>query len=66
MTCYDIWEEHINAINKNGLRLSGVSGNHIVYEIKATCEFNDLKDHDLYILATKVTQLVMQHQNFQL
>ena len=53
VTCYDIWEEHINAINKNGLRLSGVSGNHIVYEIKATCEFNDLKDHDLYILATK-------------
>ena len=53
VTCYDIWEEHINAINTNGLRLSGASGDHIVYEIKATSEFNDLKDHDLYILATK-------------
>jgi len=53
VTCYDIWEEHINAINANGLRLSGASGDHIVHEIKATCEFNDLKDHDLYILATK-------------
>ena len=53
VTCYDIWEEHINAINANGLRLSGASGDHIVHEIKATCDFNDLKDHDLYILATK-------------
>ena len=53
VTCYDIWEDHINAINANGLRLSGASGDHIVHQIKATCEFNDLKDHDLYILATK-------------
>ncbi len=53
VTCYDIWEDHINAINSNGLRLSGASGDHVVHEIKATCEFNDLKDHDLYILATK-------------
>ena len=53
VTCYDIWEEHINAINKNGLRLSGASGDNTVHEIKATSEFNDLRDHDLYILATK-------------
>ena len=53
VTCYDIWEEHINAINTNGLRLSGASGDHIVDNIKATCEFNDLKNLDLYILATK-------------
>ena len=53
VTCYDIWEDHINAINSNGLRLSGASGDHVVHKIKATCEFNDLKDHDLYILATK-------------
>ena len=53
VTCYDIWKEHINAINTSGLRLSGSSGDYTVDDIKATCEFDDLKDHDLYILATK-------------
>ena len=51
--CYDVWDEHVNAINNKGLRVSGISGDHTEKKIRATTNFNELKDRDLYIIATK-------------
>ena len=51
--CYDVWDEHVDAINNNGLRVSGISGDHTEKKIRATTNFNELKDRDLYIIATK-------------
>ena len=51
--CFDVWDEHVDAINNKGLRISGVSGDHIEKKIRATTDFNDLKSRDLYIIATK-------------
>ena len=39
--------------NNNGLRVSGISGDHTEKKIRATTNFNELKDRDLYIIATK-------------
>ena len=49
----DLWEEHINAINNNGLRVSGFSGDKTVKNVKATKDINDAKGCDLFIIATK-------------
>ena len=51
--CYDVWDEHVDAINNEGLRVSGISGDHTEKKIRATTNFNELKDRDLYIIATK-------------
>ena len=51
--CYDVWDEHVDAINNKGLRVSGISGDHTEKKIRATTNFNELKDRDLYIIATK-------------
>ena len=51
----DIWKEHIDAIKKKGLRITGVSGDRTVTSIKASSELADVGDCDLYILATKAS-----------
>jgi len=49
----DLWEDHINAINSNGLRVSGFSGDKTVKNIKVSKDINDAKGYDLFIIATK-------------
>jgi 2-dehydropantoate 2-reductase len=48
----DIWEEHIEAIRENGLRVEGASGDRTV-RIHATTDPADVGDADLVLLATK-------------
>lgn len=48
----DIWQEHIDAIRKNGLRVEGASGDRNV-RMNATTNPADVKDADLVIIATK-------------
>ncbi|MCP4289441.1 MAG: 2-dehydropantoate 2-reductase, partial [Gammaproteobacteria bacterium] len=51
----DIWQDHVDAINKNGLRVEGASGDRVVQGIKATSEAADSGDCELYVLATKAS-----------
>jgi 2-dehydropantoate 2-reductase len=48
----DSWKEHVDAINGNGLKVEGASGNRTV-KLKATTNARDVKDADLVIIATK-------------
>ncbi len=51
----DIWQDHVDAINKNGLRVEGASGDRVVQGIKATTNAEDVGNCDLYVLATKAS-----------
>ena len=53
----DPWQDHINAINQNGLRVSGASGDRTVTTIKAQSPDDPLPDADLYIIATKAAHV---------
>ena len=53
----DLWEEHIEAIKKNGLRLEGKSGDRTV-RIQATTKASDVGVCDLVIIATKAMHVV--------
>jgi len=53
----DPWQDHINAINQNGLRVSGASGDRTVMTIKAQSPDDPLPDADLYIIATKAAHV---------
>ena len=48
----DIWQEHIDAINNQGLRIEGASGDRTV-RLNATTTASDVGECDLVILATK-------------
>jgi len=51
---YDVWEEHIEAIRKNGLRLSGAAD--FTAKLNATSDVNELPRCDYGIVATKAIQ----------
>jgi len=53
----DPWQDHINAINQNGIRVSGASGDRTVTTIKAQSPDDPLPDADLYIIATKAANV---------
>ena len=53
----DPWPDHIKAINDNGLRVSGASGDLILTNITAQYPEDDLPDTDLYIIATKAAHV---------
>jgi 2-dehydropantoate 2-reductase len=48
---YDVWREHVNAINANGLRLSGAG--EVVGRVRATSDPAELPPCDFGIVATK-------------
>ena len=48
---YDVWREHIDAINKNGLRLSGAAD--FTAQLHATSDAEELPRCDYGIVATK-------------
>jgi 2-dehydropantoate 2-reductase len=48
----DTWKDHVDAINANGLRVEGASGDRTV-RLKATTDAADVKNADLVIIATK-------------
>jgi 2-dehydropantoate 2-reductase len=51
----DTWKEHIHAINANGLRLEGASGDRVVESIRATSDVNQVGPCDLCLIATKAS-----------
>ena len=48
---YDVWKEHVDAINKNGLRLSGAAD--FTARLRATSDADELPRCDYGIVATK-------------
>ncbi|WP_432663510.1 2-dehydropantoate 2-reductase [Wukongibacter baidiensis] len=51
----DIWKEHVEKINREGLRIEGKSGNRIVEKIKATTNPKDIGVADLVLIFVKST-----------
>ena len=51
----DIWQEHIAAIEKDGLRLEGASGDRTINGLHATTDIADAGESDLFIIATKAS-----------
>ncbi len=49
----DIWQAHVEAINRDGLRIEGASGDRVVTGIRATGDGSTVGACDLYVLATK-------------
>lgn len=48
----DVWREHVEAVNKRGLHVTGVSGDRYI-RVKATTNAKDIGKADLVILAVK-------------
>jgi 2-dehydropantoate 2-reductase len=53
----DRWTDHIKAIDKNGLRVEGISGDRTV-RLKATTDVTKIGSCDLVIIATKAMDVV--------
>lgn len=51
----DVWQDHVDAINRHGLKLSGASGDRRVQGIRASTDSADAGACDLYIIATKAS-----------
>ncbi len=51
----DIWEEHLEAIKNNGLRVSGFSGDNVVRNINVSSNIEDAKGYELFIISTKAS-----------
>ena len=58
----DVWEDHVDQINKNGLFIEGPDGQIIAKNIKASTKILDLEGCDFYIIATKAMNL--EESNF--
>ena len=52
----DVWKEHVDAINKNGLKMDGHGGDRFI-KIKATTDPSTLKPVDAIIIMCKATAL---------
>ena len=53
----DIWQEHVDQINKDGLVVEGPDGLITAKNVKAHTNFLNLKGCDFYIIATKALDL---------
>ena len=53
----DIWKDHVDLINKNGLLIEGPEGKIIAKNIKASTKILDSIGCDFYIIATKALNL---------
>ena len=51
----DVWQAHVDAINRSGLRVEGASGDRVVQGIHATANATDVGECELYVLATKAS-----------
>jgi 2-dehydropantoate 2-reductase len=49
----DVWQAHIDAINRQGLRLAGASGDRVIKGIHASTDLADAGCCDYYMIATK-------------
>ncbi len=51
----DVWQDHVDAINRDGLRVEGASGNRTVKSVHASRDIDDAGPSDLFIIATKAS-----------
>ena len=51
----DLWEEHLEAIRKDGLRVSGFSGDNVVKNINVSNNIEDAKGYELFIICLLYT-----------
>ena len=51
----DKWEEHINEINKNGLKVEGASGNNIYKSLIASTKVPQNINFDIIVISTKAS-----------
>ena len=51
----DTWADHVDAINANGLRLEGASGDRVITSIRATTDVTQVGPSDLCLIATKAS-----------
>lgn len=51
----DVWDDHVNAINANGLRVEGPDGDKTYKNLKASTKLEDAGPCDLYVIATKAS-----------
>ena len=49
----DLWEQHLEAIRTDGLRVEGASGDRIIRNIRSSTNITDAGSCDLYVIATK-------------
>ena len=49
----DVWQEHVDQINRSGLKVTGASGERTVKGVSASSNPADAANRDLYIVATK-------------
>ena len=59
----DTWQVHVDAINENGLRVEGASGDRTVKTINATTQMADVGTCDLCLIATKASGVGAAAQN---
>jgi len=55
VTLIDVWKQHVDAINENGLYIEGVSGDRVIRNIKAVTDLSSLGVADLLIVFVKAT-----------
>ncbi|MBT6273099.1 MAG: 2-dehydropantoate 2-reductase [Chromatiales bacterium] len=60
----DVWQEHVDAINKNGLRVEGASGDRTV-QVNATTTPGDAGQCELVIIATKADGVAAAAQSVE-
>ena len=53
----DIWQEHVDQINKDGLVVEGPDGRITAKNVKAYTNFLNLTGCDFYVVATKAIDL---------
>ena len=61
----DIWTDHVDCINRNGLIIEGPDGKIIAKDIKASTKILDLERCDFYIIATKALDLEESIKNLK-
>ena len=61
----DIWKDHVDCINRDGLLIEGPDGEIIAKNIKASTKILDLEGCDLCIIATKALSLEESIKNLK-
>jgi len=54
----DVWKEHVDAINNNGLKMDGHGGDRFI-KVKATTDTSSLEKVDAIIVMCKATALTL-------
>jgi 2-dehydropantoate 2-reductase len=61
----DVWQDHVDYINKNGLLIEGPDGQIIAKKIRASTNVSDVKGCDFYVIATKAMKLEESIKNLE-